>query len=146
MAAGLIVLSGTPPTQGLAWIIAGSAIQAVGAGMLYTPLSALAFSTLAPGIRTDATGLYSLLRQLGYASGVALMTAALQAKMSQHSADLASGLAVGTLPPPGLAASAALQAYADCFIMLAIASAVIIPGVFLFRIGGRGAQSVIRGP
>jgi DHA2 family multidrug resistance protein len=146
MAAGLLVLSRTPPSEGLVWIIAGSAIQAIGAGMLYTPLSALAFSTLAPGIRTDATGLYSLLRQLGYASGVALMTAALQAKMSQHSADLASGLAVGTLPPPGLIAAAALQAYADCFIMLAIASSVIIPGVFLFRIGGRGAQSTIRGP
>jgi MFS transporter, DHA2 family, multidrug resistance protein len=148
MAAGLIVLAGTRPAQGLAWIIAGSAIQAIGAGMLYTPLTTLAFSTLAPAIRTDATGLYSLLRQLGYASGVALMTAILQAKISRHSADLASGLAAGAPQPSELVNLAALQAYADCFTMMAITAAVIIPGIFLFRIGRRerGAQSIVSGP
>jgi MFS family permease len=127
------------PAQGLAWIITGSAIQAIGAGMLYTPLTTLAFSTLAPGIRTDATGLYSLLRQLGYAAGVALMTAILQAKISRHSADLSSGLAAGTSQLPEL------HAYADCFTMMAIAAAVVIPGVFLFRIGRReeGARSIV---
>jgi len=134
MAAGLVVLAGTRPAQGLAWIIAGSAVQAIGAGMLYTPLTTLAFSTLAPGIRTDATGLYSLLRQLGYAAGVALMTAILQAKISRHSADLSSGLAAGAPQPSQLAE---LHAYTDCFTMMAIAAAVIIPGIFLFRIGRR---------
>ena len=136
MAAGLIVLSGTRPIQGLAWIIAGSAIQAIGAGMLYTPLSTLAFSTLPAGIRTDATGLYSLLRQLGYASGVALMSGVLQHKISVHSADLSSGLAAGTAPPSRLMDAATLHGYADCFTMMAIAAAVIIPGIFLFRTGG----------
>ncbi len=148
MAAGLVVLAGTRPAQGLAWIITGSAIQAVGAGMLYTPLTTLAFSTLPPAIRTDATGLYSLLRQLGYASGVALMTALLQAKVLRHSADLASRLAAGAPPPSRLANAAALQAYADCFTIMAIAAAAIIPGIFLFRIGRRerGAQSALSGP
>jgi len=138
MAAGLIVLSGIRPEQGLAWIIAGSAIEAIGAGMLYTPLSTLAFSTLDPGIRTDATGLYSLLRQLGYASGVALMSGVLQSKISKHLADLSSGLAAGTAPAAQLADAAALQGYADCFTMMAIVAAVIIPGILLFRIGGSG--------
>ena len=144
MAAGLIVLSGTRPIQGLAWIIAGSAIQAIGAGMLYTPLSTLAFSTLPAGIRTDATGLYSLLRQLGYASGVALMSAILQSKIAMYSA---RGLAAGTAPPAQLAEAAALQGYDDCFTMMAIASALIIPGIFLFRIGGReeGATPILPG-
>jgi MFS transporter, DHA2 family, multidrug resistance protein len=147
MGAGLIVLSGTPPTQGLAWIIAGSAIQAVGAGMLYTPLTTLAFSTLAPGIRTDATGLYSLLRQLGYASGVALMSAVLQTKIAMHSAALSGGLATGTAPPARLIQAAALRGYADCFTMMAIAAFAIIPGVFLFRIAGRetGAEPIVSG-
>ena len=57
--------------------------------MLFTPLSTLAFSTLATELRTDATGLYSLLRQLGYASGVALMTAVLQPNCTPTSAGLA---------------------------------------------------------
>jgi len=148
MAAGLIVLSETPPAQGLAWIIAGSAIQAIGAGMLYTPLTTLAFSTLAPGFRTDATGLYSLLRQLGYASGVALMSALLQAKISRHSAELSSSLAAGVPPPSQLVNAATLQGYADCFTMMAIAAAVIIPGIVLFRIGRqeKGTQSIIPDP
>ena len=148
MAAGLIVLAETRPEAGLAWIIIGSAIQAIGAGMLYTPLSTLAFSTLAPGIRTDATGLYSLLRQLGYASGVALMSAVLQAKISLYSADLSSSLAAGTALPSQLVEAATLHAYADCFTMLAIASAVIIPGIFLFRIGPseKGVELIISGP
>lgn len=147
MAAGLIVLAGTRPEQGVAWIITGSAIQAIGAGMLYTPLTTLAFSTLAPAIRTDATGLYSLLRQLGYASGVALMTAVLQAKIVRHSADLASRLAAGAPPPSRLVNAGALHAYTDCFTIMAMTSAAIIPGIFLFRIGRREkrAQSVVSG-
>jgi DHA2 family multidrug resistance protein len=148
MAAGLIVLSDIRPAQALTWIIAGSAIQAMGAGMLYTPLTTLAFSTLAPEIRTDATGLYSLLRQLGYASGVALMSAVLQARISMHLAGLSSGLAAGAAQPAQLADAAALQGYADCFTMMAIAAAVIIPGIFLFRIGGSetGEHHIVSGP
>jgi len=148
MAAGLIVLSDIRPAQGLAWIIAGSTIQAIGAGMLYTPLTTLAFSTLAPGIRTDATGLYSLLRQLGYASGVALMSAVLQSKISTHLTVLSRGLAAGAAPSPQLAEAAALQGYADCFTTMAIAAAVIIPGIFLFRTGDSeaGAHPLIPGP
>ena len=143
MSAGLIVLSGTRPAQGLAWIIGGSALQAVGGGMLYTPLSTLAFSTLPAELRTDATGLYSLLRQLGYASGVALMSAVLQARIALHSTQMAHGAPL----PSRLAEVAALRGYADCFIMMAVAAAVITPGVLLFRIEDRRkrAESIVSG-
>ncbi|HVC56382.1 MAG TPA: DHA2 family efflux MFS transporter permease subunit [Stellaceae bacterium] len=133
MAGGLIVLSIMPKAQAPLWIMLGSSIQAIGAAMLYIPLATLAFSTLAPEIRTDASGLYSLLRQLGYASGVALMSAVLQAKIAMHVAALAGGIAA----TPSLHAGAALRGYADCFRMMAIAAVVIIPGIFLFR-AGRG--------
>ena len=148
MAGGLVVLAATPADQALGWIITGSAIQAVGAGMLYIPLATLAFSTLPPGIRTDATGLYSLLRQLGYASGVALMSGVLQHEISANSADLSKGLAAGAALPPQLAEMAALHGYADCFIMMAIAAAVIIPGIFLFRAGGteKATEALVSGP
>src|SRR5437764_70206 len=75
MATGLTLLSAVPAENALPMIIVGSTVQALGAGLLLTPLSTLAFSTLAPDRRTDAAGLYSLLRQLGCACGVALMTA-----------------------------------------------------------------------
>ena len=130
MAAGLAVLTGVRPANALSWIIAGSIIQAVGAGMLYTPLTTLAFATLPPALRTDATGLYSLLRQLGYASGVALMSAVLQVRTAAHMAKFAAG--VGSVASAG---RAALHAYSDCFGMMAVAAVVIIPGVMAFRTG-----------
>jgi DHA2 family multidrug resistance protein len=133
MSAGLFILSAIRPANGLAWIIIGSAIEAIGAGMLYIPLVTLAFSTLAPEMRTDATGLYSLLRQIGYASGVALMSGVLQAKISAHLANQPAGYVGGPGQPSQLMADATLSAYADCFSLMAIAGAVIIPGIWLFR-------------
>lgn len=141
MAGGLFILSATEAADALAWILAGSMIQAIGAGMLYTPLSTLAFLTLAPEIRTDATGLYSLLRQLGYASGVALMSAVLQAKIAGNLAALPSGTTGGSGQPLSLIADATLSAYAGCFSLMAITAAVIIPGIWLFRTGEADADS-----
>ena len=131
MAGGLMILSMLPPAQQLPWIILGSTIQAIGAGMLFTPHSTLAFSTLASDLHTDAAGLYSLLRQLGFASGVALMTAVLR---EIEVADLSRLTPVSGLEPAQLASAATLEAYGQCFGIMAIASLILLPGIFLFRI------------
>jgi hypothetical protein len=53
-----------------------------------------------------------------------------------HSPDLSAGLAApGALPPSRLVEGATLQAYADCFRMMAIAAIVVMPGILLFRTG-----------
>lgn len=132
MALGLEILSRTRPSGGLLWMIVGSAVQSIGAGLLFTPHSTLAFATLKPELRTDASGLYSLLRQLGYACGVALMTAVLRLQIGVHRAALGAAAGGDGAGPLGLAG---LLAYRDCFQMMAIASLVVIPGVFLFRFG-----------
>jgi DHA2 family multidrug resistance protein len=141
MSAGLFILSGLQPDHALTWIVIGSTIQAIGAGMLYIPLVTLAFSTLATEIRTDAAGLYSLLRQIAYASGVALASALLQSKIATNLADLPPGIIAG----PGqsqLVADATLSAYVECFWLMAITAAAIIPGIWLFRAGpGRSGTS-----
>ena len=139
MAAGLVTVSAVRPGNAAFWLVSGSTIQAAGVGMLYTPLSTIGFSTLAPERRTDASGLYSLLRQLGSASGVALMTAVLRVRLDAHLSGLAAGFAGGAIPAPRLAA-ASLQAYADCFRMMAIAALIVCPGVFLFRPGAEARQ------
>ena len=122
MAAGLAILSRIDPELALTWIVVGSVIQAAGAGLLFTPHSTLAYSTLRSNLRTDASGVYSLLRQLGFASGVALMTAVLRAKIGAHFDD------------PAAAPTATLLAYRDCFQLMAIASLIVAPGVFAFRV------------
>src|SRR5579884_30773 len=117
MAAGLAVLANVRAADGLLWIVVGSTIQAAGAGLLFTPLSTLAFSSLAPELRTDAAGVYSLLRQLGFATGVTVMTAVLRLMLEPQAADLGPTLA----------------AYSRCFGVMAIASLAVIPGIFVFR-------------
>jgi DHA2 family multidrug resistance protein len=135
MSAGLAILSEITFAQGIEWMVVGSTVQAVGAGMLFTPHSTLAFSTLAPGLRTDASGLYSLLRQLGFALGVALMTAVLRTRIAHDLGGLtgAGGALVASLPTQ-IIKTATWQAYCECFGMMAIAALVVVPGIFLFRV------------
>jgi len=142
MAIGLLMLAHIQPADGIAWIVGGSTVQAIGAGLLLTPLSTLAFSTLPPAMRTDAAGIYSLLRQLGFASGIALMTAVLRSRVEANLLAL-SGPAVstGASPPAFPGDLATLHAYAQCFNMMAIAALVVSPGILLFR-NQRAAQPV----
>ena len=139
MAAGLEILTRINPGHPLTWIILGSSVQAMGAGLLFTPHSTLAYSTLPPDLRTDATGLYSLLRQLGFASGVALMTAVLRTKTGANLAEMTPvGAAwVGSVPP-WLIWPATWQAYRDCFQLMAITSLIVAPGLLIFRLPASG--------
>ena len=131
MAAGLAILARIEPAHALAWMLTGSMVQAIGAGLLFTPHSTLAFSTLSPAQRTDAAGVYSLLRQLGFASGVALMSAVLRVRLDENS--LASGAGGGVPPTEALVNAALLSAYADCFGIMAMAAIAVSPGVLIFR-------------
>jgi DHA2 family multidrug resistance protein len=135
MAAALELVAAAPHRRGALWLGAASALLGVGVGLLFTPLSTLAFSTLTEELRTDGAGLYSLLRQLGSATGLAALVTLLQARINAHLAALAAA------GPGHLQASAAhimrlatLGAYADGFRVMAIATLAIIPGIFLFRV------------
>ena len=132
MATGLAILAHIEPMEALEWMIAGSIVQAVGAGLLFTPHSTLAFSTLTPAQRTDAAGVYSLVRQLGFASGVALMGAVLRARMDANALVLgAAANMAGSIEQ--LAGPANLGAYKDCFAMMAFAAIAVSPGILIFR-------------
>ena len=128
------LISQIPPDRSGTWLAAASALQGVGVGLLFTPLSALAFSSLAAELRTDAAGVYSLLRQLGSATGVAAMTALLQAKVETNYAAIAGRPALGAGSSPDLLGLATFSAYTGCFRIMAIITLVIIPGIFLFQV------------
>jgi MFS transporter, DHA2 family, multidrug resistance protein len=129
------LISRIPLQGGEIWLAGASIVQGVGVGLLFTPLSTLAYSSLGAELRTDAAGVYSLLRQLGCATGVAAMTALLQARIQTNVAAIADQAASGgTLPPPHLLETATFGAYTGCFRVMAIITALIIPGVLLFRV------------
>src|SRR5207302_10543625 len=93
IAAGLGLLSPIPPVNGAAWIIAGSTLQAIGGGLLFTPLITIGLSTLPPALRTDATGPYSLPPHVGSSSTLAFITRLLQARLDAHLAALPAAAA-----------------------------------------------------
>jgi MFS transporter, DHA2 family, multidrug resistance protein len=134
MAAGLALISRVPLHGGEIWLASAGAVQGVGVGLLFTPLSTLAFSTLGAEPRTDAAGIYNLLRQLGCATGVAIMTAVLQGRIYSNLIEIAGRAALNGSVPPRSLELATFAAYGDCFRSMAILTAMLLPGIFLFRI------------
>jgi MFS transporter, DHA2 family, multidrug resistance protein len=128
------LISQMPPDGSGTWLAGASAIQGIGVGLLFTPLSTLAFSSLAVELRTDAAGVYSLLRQLGCATGVAAMTALLQARIQTNHRAIIDPLVLGTGSPSQLLDLATFGAYAGCFRVMAVITVAIIPGVLLFHV------------
>jgi len=66
-------------------------IQGFGLGCIFVPLSAVTFATLEPSLRTEATALFSLMRNLGSAIGISIVNWLLarntqinHAELSQH--------------------------------------------------------------
>jgi DHA2 family multidrug resistance protein len=59
MAAGPVIVSGLA--------------QGVGTGLIFVPLSTIAFATLEPRLRGDAAALYTLLRNLGSSAGISIL-------------------------------------------------------------------------
>jgi MFS transporter, DHA2 family, multidrug resistance protein len=85
-------------------VIYNTMIQGAGLGFVFIPLQVIAFATLAPELRTDATSLLSLLRNVGSAVGVSATFALLSRNTQIAHAELAahitpfSSLARGTDP------------------------------------------------
>lgn len=65
------------------WIILPIILQGLGLGMVFVPLSAVAFSTLSPVMRPEAAGLFSLLRTIGSSAGISIVSTLL-ARDNQH--------------------------------------------------------------
>ncbi|MBV8578287.1 MAG: hypothetical protein JOZ58_25050 [Acetobacteraceae bacterium] len=131
--AALMLMSRVPPDGGGLWLAAASTIQGIGVGLLFTPLSTLAFSTLGAELRTDAAGVYTLLRQLGCATGVAVMTAVLQLRIHGNSSPVFDPPAAGIGAPSEVLTHRVFAAYTGCFRTMAIVTVLTLPGILLFR-------------
>lgn len=54
------------------WLIFPMCLQGFGFGMIFVPLATIAFGTLSEELRTEAAGLYSLLRTIGSSIGISV--------------------------------------------------------------------------
>ncbi len=140
---GLALMSRIPLDGAEIWLAAANTLQGIGVGLLFTPLSTLAFSTLAAELRTDAAGVYNLLRQLGCATGVATMTAVLQASIHANSLASSGQIEPGVGLPSRVVDGAAFAAYTSCFRTMAVVTMMMLPGVLLFRVVRRDKEKAL---
>jgi DHA2 family multidrug resistance protein len=54
-------------------VIVSGLVQGVGTGLIFVPLSTIAFATLDPRLRGDAAAVYTLLRNLGASAGISIL-------------------------------------------------------------------------
>jgi DHA2 family multidrug resistance protein len=76
-AISLYEMTGFTPQMDSWPIIRSGVVQGLGLGLVFVPLSTIAFATLEPRFRADATSLFSLVRNIGSSIGISLVTAAL---------------------------------------------------------------------
>lgn len=79
-------------------VVVSGVIQGLGLGFVVMPLNLLAFATLAPVLRTEGAALYSLMRNIGGAVAISVMTAMLASNLQTSHGDLGQHITAVTLP------------------------------------------------
>jgi DHA2 family multidrug resistance protein len=141
-------------------IVTTGFVQGAGLGFLFVPLTTVAFATLAPEQRGDATGLYNLSRNVGSSVGISVVSYLLVRYGQINHAEIAGHVtavnhafnnpavrhALSPWTLPGRAAldqaiqnQAAIISYIDDFKLMMILSLIVTPLLLLLRRGSTGA-------
>jgi DHA2 family multidrug resistance protein len=72
--------------------ITSGVVQGIGMGLVFVPLTTLAFATLPPRYRTDGTGLFSLVRNVGSSIGISVVSTVLAQMTQVNHAEIGSFL------------------------------------------------------
>lgn len=91
-ALSLHMMTGVTPQMDVAPVVVPGVMQGLGLGLDFVPLSTVAFATLDAEYRADATSLFSLVRNIGSAIGIAMVTLFLTRNMQINHAELAAQL------------------------------------------------------
>jgi DHA2 family multidrug resistance protein len=70
----LYLMTGFTPDVSQGTLVRTGLIQGFGIGCVFVPLSTVAFGTMAPALRTQATGLFNLMRNIGASIGISMMS------------------------------------------------------------------------
>lgn len=70
----------------LSMIVRTGVTQGIGLGFIFVPLSTLAFATLDPALRTDATSIFGLVRTIGGSLGISIVVTQLASNTQQEHA------------------------------------------------------------
>jgi len=147
-------MSGFTAQVSIAALVRTGMTQGLGLGLSFVPLTTIAYATLEPQYRTEAAGLFSLLRNIGSSIGVSIVIGLLARNTQINHAELAEHITPFNplLQPPwspslwdigqtsGLAAlnleinrQAAMISYLNDFRLMMIMSFCVIPLFLLLR-------------
>lgn len=151
-AQSLYTMAGFSPQMDNWPILTSGVIQGFGMGLVFVPLSTVAFATLDARFRTDATALFSLVRNLGSSIGVSVMAVMLTRNIQINHTELSANInpfnpnlwATSPAAAGGNAAAlsqvdgmvniqAQMISYVDDFKLLMMMTLAAIPFVFLLR-------------
>ena len=140
------------------FIISGI-FQGLGIGLIFVPLSTLAFATVSPQLRGEGSSVYTLIRNLGGSAGISIMAALLtyntQAAHSSMTPSVdPSNPMLRSLIGPGLdqrlealngeiTRQAAMIAYLDDFKLMLIITIACLPMLLLMRVPKRKAKGPV---
>ena len=153
--AGLIIVGGTMymmsgwslnvGSQEFVWL---GLVQGAGMGLVFAPMTTLAFATLPTHLRTEATGFYALVRNVGSAVGISIVISRLSSLTQTNHAHLTefmtpfrhlmtmtgmSGRASMEMMNGEITHQAGMVAYVNVFRLLAILSIVLTPLLLFIR-------------
>jgi DHA2 family multidrug resistance protein len=138
-------------------LVGSGIVQGLGLGLVFVPLSTLAFATLEPRFRADAASLFSLVRNIGSSVGISIVAtqlahnmvaarSALVSKLTPYnpnldpllgsSADVTTTLAQLNVQ---VQTQAAMIAYVDDFMLMSYLTLAAIPLILLLRKPGTPA-------
>ena len=160
IAAGLLLtgwsmhmMSGFSPLMGAEPVIRTGVIQGMGMGLVFVPLSSIAFATMEPTLRADGTALFSLMRNIGSSIGISILGYLLTRNTAVNHVELVSPLTavnpdlqrmadglggLTTAQAAGVIDSlvtrqAMMIAYNDDFVVMMWMCLAVVPLIFLLR-------------
>jgi MFS transporter, DHA2 family, multidrug resistance protein len=126
--------------------------QGFGIGLIFVPLTILAFDTLNPAYRADGAGVFTLVRNLGSSAGISIMQALHTENTQRVHAHLVEALRpdhplmrnlhapFSLQHPAGIALldmeatrQASMVAYLDDFKLMAVTALILIPSLLFMR-------------
>jgi DHA2 family multidrug resistance protein len=147
-------MTGWTPDVSQMTIISVGAIQGVGLGFLFVPLSVVTLSTLSPERRTEGTALFTLTRNIGSSIGISVVSSLLTKNTQVNHANIAqfvtpvnrafeNPIVAQFWNPVAAAGRAALDAvitrqaqiiaYIDDYKLLMFATLAVVPLLMVFR-------------
>ena len=135
-------------------LVKATLLQGIGQGIIFVPLATLAFATVSPALRADASAISNLMRNLGGSIGIAIMQAltayngqSMHASLAEHitAADPVVRAALPAALSPETTAGAmmlnaeitrqaTMVAYVDDFRLMVMLGLCCAPLLFLLRV------------